>query len=229
MTQRGDRHVRLLARASRRTAPLVQLRLPARGSRATRRAREPPSTAPPNCPPSSTAPGTASGWSLIRLQRLDEAVAALKRNTELQPMSPYGWYQLARVHVDRQRAGRGASKIIRHLRGSSPRWQHSSNARRLAVEPPAAHDEQLRAAGCRRGARRVPGRDNFERRRSMQMTERQRQYWQKNLRITGDPAGDLVRRDLRRRLLRPRPRTSSSSAGRSASGSAAQGALVVYV
>ena len=34
-------------------------------------------------------------------------VEALKRNTELQPMSPYGWYQLARIHVDRKRARRG--------------------------------------------------------------------------------------------------------------------------
>jgi predicted Zn-dependent protease len=42
------------------------------------------------------------GLALIRLRRYDEAVDALKRNTELQPMSPYGWYQLARVHVDRQ-------------------------------------------------------------------------------------------------------------------------------
>jgi tetratricopeptide (TPR) repeat protein len=42
------------------------------------------------------------GLALIRLQRFDEAAAALKRNTELQPMSPYGWYQLARLHWDRQ-------------------------------------------------------------------------------------------------------------------------------
>ena len=48
------------------------------------------------------------GLALIRQQRFDEAVAALKRNTELQPMSPYGWYQLARVQVDRQRARGGA-------------------------------------------------------------------------------------------------------------------------
>ena len=48
------------------------------------------------------------GLVLIRLQRLDEAIAALKRNTELQPMSPYGWYQLARVHVDRQSPRRRA-------------------------------------------------------------------------------------------------------------------------
>jgi predicted Zn-dependent protease len=57
---------------------------------------------------------------LIRLQRYDEAVAALKRNTELQPMSPYGWYQLARVHVDRHNPEE-AVKIIRHLKGFEPK------------------------------------------------------------------------------------------------------------
>ena len=40
------------------------------------------------------------GLVLIRLQRPAEALAALKKNTELQPMSPYGWYQLARVERD---------------------------------------------------------------------------------------------------------------------------------
>lgn len=39
--------------------------------------------------------------SLIALRRLDEAIAPLERNTKLQPMSPYGWYQLARVQFDR--------------------------------------------------------------------------------------------------------------------------------
>ena len=38
--------------------------------------------------------------SLIAQRRLQEAVAPLKRNTRLQPMSPYGWYQLARVQHD---------------------------------------------------------------------------------------------------------------------------------
>ena len=60
------------------------------------------------------------GLVLIRLQRLDEAVAALKRNTELQPMSPYGWYQLARVQVDREQPEE-AVKIIRHLEGFEPK------------------------------------------------------------------------------------------------------------
>jgi tetratricopeptide (TPR) repeat protein len=35
--------------------------------------------------------------SLIGTRRPEEAVAPLKRNTRLQPMSPYGWYQLTRV------------------------------------------------------------------------------------------------------------------------------------
>ena len=39
----------------------------------------------------------------------------------------------------------------------------------------------------------------------MQLTEKQREYWRKNLRITGDPAGHLVPRDVRHGLLRPRP------------------------
>ena len=50
----------------------------------------------------------------------DEAVAALKRNTQLQPMSPYGWYQLARVQIERAQPDE-ARKIIRHLKGFEPK------------------------------------------------------------------------------------------------------------
>ena len=60
------------------------------------------------------------GLVLIRQHRYDEAAAALKRNTELQPMSPYGWYQLARVHMDRKHPEE-ARRIIAHLRGFEPR------------------------------------------------------------------------------------------------------------
>lgn len=60
------------------------------------------------------------GLTLIRLQRFDDAVAALRRNTELQPMSPYGWYQLARVHMDRHEPEE-TRKIIRHLKGFEPK------------------------------------------------------------------------------------------------------------
>jgi tetratricopeptide (TPR) repeat protein len=66
--------------------------------------------------------------SLIGQRRLEEAVAPLKRNTRLQPMSPYGWYQLARVqhdlgHVDE------AQKILDHLATFEP-----DIARQLARE-----------------------------------------------------------------------------------------------
>jgi Tfp pilus assembly protein PilF len=60
------------------------------------------------------------GLVLIRLQRHDEAVVALKRNTELQPMSPYGWYQLARVHLERHNPAE-AARIITHLKGFEPK------------------------------------------------------------------------------------------------------------
>jgi tetratricopeptide (TPR) repeat protein len=60
------------------------------------------------------------GLSLIRQGRLDDAVEALKRNTELQPMSPFGWYQLARVHADRSEPEK-ARRIIAHLQRFEPK------------------------------------------------------------------------------------------------------------
>ena len=36
-------------------------------------------------------------------------------------MSPYGWYQLARVHLDRHQDPNEAVKIIRHLKGFEPK------------------------------------------------------------------------------------------------------------
>jgi len=58
--------------------------------------------------------------SLIKLGRLEEAVAPLKRNTQLQPMSPYGWYQLAHVY---HRLGQDerAIKVIRKLAEFEPK------------------------------------------------------------------------------------------------------------
>jgi tetratricopeptide (TPR) repeat protein len=57
--------------------------------------------------------------SLLKLERVDEAIAALERNTELQPLSPYGWYQLAHAY---QRIGRGdrAQRVVRRLLGFEP-------------------------------------------------------------------------------------------------------------
>jgi predicted Zn-dependent protease len=57
---------------------------------------------------------------LIRQGRLEDALAALQRNTQLQPMSPFGWYQLARVHVDLKQPNE-ALKVIRHLKGFEPK------------------------------------------------------------------------------------------------------------
>lgn len=58
--------------------------------------------------------------SLISLKRLDEAVPVLERNTKLQPMSPYGWYQLGRVQFDRGKADKAAA-IIAHLNTFEPK------------------------------------------------------------------------------------------------------------
>lgn len=58
--------------------------------------------------------------SLIALQRKDEAVAPLERNTKLQPMSPYGWYQLGRVQFDRGKPDK-AQAIVDHLATFEPK------------------------------------------------------------------------------------------------------------
>ena len=60
------------------------------------------------------------GLVLIRLGRNDEALVALERNTALQPMSPFGWYQRARLHMNRHEP-EAALKIIRHLKGFEPK------------------------------------------------------------------------------------------------------------
>ena len=60
------------------------------------------------------------GLSLIALRWLDEAVVALERNTRLQPMSPYGWYQLGRVQFDRGNRDR-TTAIIAHLNRFEPK------------------------------------------------------------------------------------------------------------
>lgn len=58
--------------------------------------------------------------SLIALRRLDEAIAPLERNTRLQPMSPYGWYQLGRVQYDRGKPEK-TQVIIDHLGKFEPK------------------------------------------------------------------------------------------------------------
>jgi tetratricopeptide (TPR) repeat protein len=66
--------------------------------------------------------------SLIHKRRLEEAVAPLKRNTKLQPMSPHGWYQLARVQHNLGQVNE-TQKILDHLATFEP-----DVARQLARE-----------------------------------------------------------------------------------------------
>jgi tetratricopeptide (TPR) repeat protein len=58
--------------------------------------------------------------SLISLRRLDEAVPPLEKNTKLQPMSPYGWYQLGRVQFERGKRDK-TQAIIAHLAKFEPK------------------------------------------------------------------------------------------------------------
>lgn len=60
------------------------------------------------------------GLVLIKQHRFEEAVLALKRNTQLQPMSPFGWYQLGRVYMELEQPDE-AQAILRHLNGFEPK------------------------------------------------------------------------------------------------------------
>jgi tetratricopeptide (TPR) repeat protein len=72
--------------------------------------------------------------SLISQKRIEEAVAPLKENTRLQPMSPYGWYQLGRVrHALGQHEK--AQQIIDRLGGFEPKVA-AQLARETGLVPP---------------------------------------------------------------------------------------------
>jgi len=58
--------------------------------------------------------------SLISARRLEEALVPLKKNTKLQPMSPYGWYQLARVQHELGRTGE-TQQVLDHLARFEPK------------------------------------------------------------------------------------------------------------
>jgi tetratricopeptide (TPR) repeat protein len=73
--------------------------------------------------------------SLIALSRKDEAVAPLERNTKLQPMSPYGWYQLARVQFDRGKPEK-TQAIIDHLATFEPKVAAQLARETGLVRPP---------------------------------------------------------------------------------------------
>jgi tetratricopeptide (TPR) repeat protein len=59
--------------------------------------------------------------SQIALGKLDKAIQALERNTQLQPMSPYGWYQLSMAQAN---AGQwaDATRTANHLHTFEPKF-----------------------------------------------------------------------------------------------------------
>ena len=57
--------------------------------------------------------------SLIKLDRVPEAIPVRRRNTELQPMSPFGWYQLAHAYVRTGEPDK-ARRVIERLAGFEP-------------------------------------------------------------------------------------------------------------
>lgn len=70
-------------------------------------------------------PGMDRAWygmalALIHQRQFHAAKQALKKNTALQPLSPYGWYRLAEVHLALGEPEK-ARKVIAHLRQFEPR------------------------------------------------------------------------------------------------------------
>lgn len=57
--------------------------------------------------------------SLVKTGRLEEAIAPLRKNIELQPMSPFGFYQLAHVYHRLQRPDQ-VGKVIERLAAFEP-------------------------------------------------------------------------------------------------------------
>jgi tetratricopeptide (TPR) repeat protein len=74
------------------------------------------------------------GLERVTQGRLDEAVVCFKHCTRLQPMSPYAWYQLARVHQSRGEM-QSADQILAHLKTFDPKI---SNQLQRELASPAA-------------------------------------------------------------------------------------------
>lgn len=79
------------------------------------------------------------GLLYMKQNRLHEALAALEKNTQLQPLSPYGWYQLAMVQ---QQLGRtqASQHTLAHLRSFEPKFARglAMDLARLEASPNAA-------------------------------------------------------------------------------------------
>ncbi len=81
--------------------------------------------------------------SLISTRRLEDAVAPLKRNTKLQPMSPYGWYQLATGPARarsrfRDAAGPRSSGDIRAEDRAAARTRDGPQGEYVVIKSPSA-------------------------------------------------------------------------------------------
>lgn len=74
------------------------------------------------------------GLERVTQGRLDEAIVGFKHCTRLQPMSPYAWYQLARVHQSRGET-ESAAQILAHLKTFDPKI---SNQLQRELSTPAA-------------------------------------------------------------------------------------------
>jgi predicted Zn-dependent protease len=57
---------------------------------------------------------------LMHQRQFQPALAALKQNTALQPLSPHGWYRMAQVRLALGQPEE-ARKLINHLRRFEPR------------------------------------------------------------------------------------------------------------
>ena len=60
------------------------------------------------------------GLSLVKLGKTEEAIDPFRKNCELQPLSPYGWYQLAHVY-HRLGDSKRVANVIKRLAGFEPR------------------------------------------------------------------------------------------------------------
>jgi tetratricopeptide (TPR) repeat protein len=61
------------------------------------------------------------GLSLLALGREDEAIAQFRTVVKLQPMSPYGYFELVKC-LARRGETQEAEKLMRRLKGFEPKW-----------------------------------------------------------------------------------------------------------
>ncbi len=86
------------------------------------------------------SPGLDRAWygmgrCLWRLGRPDEALVALKHNTELQPWSPDAYVEMAHIHAALGQTDR-LHELVRHLQGFEPRVAARLSATYLGTHAP---------------------------------------------------------------------------------------------